>query len=195
MPDSCLTVPYNPGILLLQSELISKANKADESKLQTELAVLKGGLDIIVEGNNLDEIKSDLRNYWQQELNNHPELLPEGIEVDKYVNSTVDQLATPWFQYFMKYDPATNLVRVDCPVLAINGQKDLQVPSKINLNAIEKYLIKGGNNDFIAKELPNLNHLFQECSTGSPNEYSEIEQTFSPSALLEISTWILKKIR
>jgi uncharacterized protein len=182
-------------ILMLQSELISKANGTDESKLQTELAVLKGGLDIIVEGNYLDEIKSDLKDYLQQELNNHPELLPEGMKVDNYINSTVDQLATPWFKYFMKYDPASSLVKVRCPVLAINGEKDLQVPPKVNLNAIEKYLEEGGNNDFVIKELPNLNHLFQECTTGSPNEYAEIEQTFSPSALLEISNWILKQVK
>ena len=182
-------------ILLLQSELISRVNGTDESKLQTELAVLKGGLDIIVEGNYLDEIKSDLRDYWQHELNNHPEFLPEGMKVDNYISSTVDQLATPWFQYFMKYDPTSSLVKVSCPVLAINGEKDLQVPSKVNLNAIKKSLEQGGNNDFITKELPNLNHLFQECSTGSPNEYAEIEQTFSPIALLEISNWILKKVK
>ena len=81
----------------------------------------------------------------------------------------------------------TFLVKVRCQVLAINGEKDLQVPSKIKLNAIENFLEKGGNNDFFVKELPNLNHLFQECSTGSPNEYAEIKQTFLPSGLLEIS--------
>ena len=47
---------------------------------------------------------------------------------------------------------------------------------------------------YVTKELPNLNHLFQECTTGSPNEYAEIEQTFAPSALLEISNWILEKV-
>ncbi len=62
-------------------------------------------------------------------------------------------------------------------------------------NKTGKYLEEGGNNDFVVKELPNLNHLFQECSTGSPNEYAEIEQTFSPSALLEISNWIQNKAK
>ena len=181
-------------ILLLQNELISKANGTDESKLQTELALLKGGLDIIIKGNNLDEIKSVLRDYLQKELNKNAELLPEGIKMKQFIEGTVNQLATSWFQFFLKYDPASSLVKVKCPVLALNGEKDLQVPSKVNLNAIEKYLKEGENNNFVIKELPNLNHLFQECSTGSPNEYGKIEQTFAPKALLEISNWILKQV-
>jgi fermentation-respiration switch protein FrsA (DUF1100 family) len=74
--------------------------------------------------------------------------------------------------------------------LALNGDKDLQVPSKVNLEAINKALTKAGNKKFTIKELPNLNHLFQECKTGAPQEYSEIEQTFSPLALSEILNWI-----
>lgn len=182
-------------ILLLQTELIAKANGTDESKIQTELGFLKGGLDIIIKGDNLDEIKLNLRDYMEKQLDINTQLLPIGTKKNEFIDAAIDQLATAWFQYFLKYDPASSLVKVRCPVLAINGEKDLQVPSMLNLNAIEKYLEEGGNNDFVAKELPNLNHLFQECSTGSPNEYAEIEQTFSPSALLEISNWILNKIK
>ena len=182
-------------ILLLQTELIAKANGKEESKLQTELAFLKGGLDIIINGNNLEEIKSVLTDSIQKELNDHPEFLPKGITVDDYISSTIDQLATPWFQYFLKYNPSSSLVKVKCPVLAINGEKDLQVPSKVNLTSIEKHLNEGGNNNVTVKELLNLNHLFQECTTGSPNEYGTIEQTFSPIALLEISGWILKQVK
>jgi len=181
-------------IVLQQTELIAKANGADESKLQKEVALLKGGLDIVVEGNNLKKIKQRLRDYLNGEISEHPELLPEGTQADTYVSTTVNLFATPWFQYFLKYDPRTSLINVRCPVLAINGEKDLQVPSKINLSKIEAYLKKAGNNDFVTKEMPNLNHLFQECTTGSPIEYGIIEQTFSPTALSEISDWILSKV-
>jgi fermentation-respiration switch protein FrsA (DUF1100 family) len=101
------------------------------------------------------------------------------------------QTTSPWMLYFIRYDPAAALEKVKCPVLAVNGQKDLQVPSKVNLPAIEKALKKGGNNQVTIKEFPGLNHLFQECKTGAPSEYSEIEQTFSPVALAVISQWIL----
>lgn len=64
------------------------------------------------------------------------------------------------------------------------------MPPKENLEAIRKALIRGGNNKVTTKELPNLNHLFQECKTGLPKEYATIEQTFSPVALAEILKWL-----
>ena len=93
-------------------------------------------------------------------------------------------------EYFIKYNPTPALEKVKCPVLALNGEKDLQVPPKENLGAIKVALSKGGNKNATAIELPNLNHLFQECKTGSPQEYATIEQTFSPIALTEILKWI-----
>ena len=120
---------------------------------------------------------------------------PAGISEDDYVKLQVNQLTSPWMKYFIKYNPAPILEKVKCPVLAINGEKDLQVPAKINLDTIKKALEKGGNENVTTKELSNLNHLFQECKTGSPSEYATIEQTFSPIALEETSNWILKQIK
>jgi hypothetical protein len=102
-------------------------------------------------------------------------------------------LLSPWFKYFLIYDPRPTLSKVNCPVLAINGEKDLQVPPKENLKAIEEALIAGGNRNFIIKELPGLNHLFQSAATGSPDEYARIEETISPVALELISDWILEQ--
>lgn len=66
----------------------------------------------------------------------------------------------------------------------------MQVPPKENLEAIKKALTKGRNKKVATIEIPNLNHLFQECKTGSPDEYAKIEQTFSSSALTEMLKWI-----
>ncbi|CDF79482.1 alpha/beta hydrolase family protein [Formosa agariphila KMM 3901] len=177
-------------IFLLQSELINKANGLDESALQQELAFLKTNLDVVVKGNDLDAIKSVLTDTLHKQLLSQPELLPKGMEA-KDVDTFADTFTTPWFHYFLKYNPSVSLEQVQCPVLAINGEKDLQVPPKENLSAIEQALIRGGNKNISIKELPNLNHLFQDAITGSPNEYSTIEQTFSPDALEEITNWIL----
>jgi len=122
-------------------------------------------------------------------------LIPAGISKEEFVESQFKVLTTPWMVYFLKYNPATSLEKVKCPVLAINGDKDLQVPSKINLDAIQKALSKGGNTKATMKELPGLNHLFQECTTGSPQEYIKIEQTFSPTALNVISDWITQQVK
>jgi len=100
-------------------------------------------------------------------------------------------LLTPWFRYFLTYDPKTALRKVHCPALVLNGSKDLQVPPKENLPAIQAALQEAGDKDVTVKELNGLNHLFQTCTTGSPLEYSRIEETMSPVALQTISDWIL----
>lgn len=88
-------------------------------------------------------------------------------------------------------DPTTFWKKVKCPVLALNGDKDVQVAAKENLPAIEKALKSSGNKSVKTVNLPGLNHLFQHCNTGLPSEYGTIEETFSPEALKIITDWIL----
>lgn len=104
------------------------------------------------------------------------------------------QLMTPWFRYFLTYDPKPALEKLECPVLAIIGEKDLQVPAKENLEAIESALARGGNADFEVKELPSLNHLFQTAETGSMGEYAQIEETMAPLTLETMAQWIVEHV-
>ena len=99
---------------------------------------------------------------------------------------------SPWFRFYLTYDPQTALMKVKCPVLAINGEKDVQVPAKENLEVIRKSLELGGNEDYTVLILPNLNHLFQTAETGAISEYERIEETISVLALDTVSNWILK---
>jgi pimeloyl-ACP methyl ester carboxylesterase len=186
-----------PGIdgaklLLLQERLIGKAAGESDSNLAKASAINRGAFDLVVKSTDIQKLKTDLTNYLKEAVKNNPSAeKPKNISEDDYIKSSVNQLANPWMQYFLKYNPAPVLEKVKCPVLAIDGSKDLQVPATINLAAIKKALEKGGNKNVTTKELPNLNHLFQECQTGSPSEYAAIEQTFSPIALQEITRWIL----
>ncbi len=99
----------------------------------------------------------------------------------------------PWFRYFLSYDPRPTLAKVHCPVLAVIGERDLQVPPDQNLPEIDKALKSAGNSDYTLRVLPGLNHLLQTCATGSPTEYGEIEETIAPSALAIIGDWIVLK--
>jgi fermentation-respiration switch protein FrsA (DUF1100 family) len=110
----------------------------------------------------------------------------------KAIDARVAAVNTPWFRFFLTYDPAPTLTKVACPVLALNGSKDVQVPADENLEAIEKALSEGGNKHFKILKPENLNHLFQHCKTGAISEYAEIEETFSPEILELITEWILK---
>ena len=82
------------------------------------------------------------------------------------------------------------MTKLRIPVLAINGEKDLQVSPKQNLPAVRKALEAAGNENFVVEELPGLNHLFQTAKTGAPREYAELEETMSPVALARIAGWI-----
>jgi fermentation-respiration switch protein FrsA (DUF1100 family) len=109
------------------------------------------------------------------------------------IGMQIQQITSPWFRYFLTYDPATALRQVHCPVLAINGSLDKQVLPSQNLPAIRKALEEAGNHSAEIDELAGLNHLFQTAKTGSPTEYSQIEETMSPVALEKIATWIGKQ--
>ncbi|HKE56299.1 MAG TPA: alpha/beta fold hydrolase [Pyrinomonadaceae bacterium] len=108
------------------------------------------------------------------------------------VEGQLPLLLSRWFQFYLTYDPRTALLKVKCPVLAVNGERDVQVPAKENLEAIREALSVGGNTDYTVLQLANLNHLFQTARTGAISEYDQIEETFSVLALDTVSSWILK---
>jgi len=112
---------------------------------------------------------------------------------DAQIAAQTKAVTSPWFRYFLTYDPAVALRKLTIPVLAINGSLDLQVPPALNLPAIRKALEDAGNKHFEVDELPGLNHLFQTAKTGAPSEYGQIEETISPVALEKMASWILMR--
>lgn len=182
-------------LLMLQSELIEKAMGETDVNIQKHQKVNKGAFEIATKAKNTEGLKEDLAVYFKEKLTEIPDMKPKDMSEEDFVNSQIATLESPWMQYFVSYDPFPILKDVKCPVLAINGSKDLQVPATVNLEAIKKGLEAGGNKNVTTKELPNLNHLFQECTTGSPEEYAKIEQTFSPVALNEVLNWVLKQVK
>jgi len=97
----------------------------------------------------------------------------------------------PWERYFLAYDPAPTLASLKVPVLALNGSLDVQVPAREDLAAAREALM--GNPNATVIELPGMNHLLQDAKTGSPNEYNDIEETMSPTALKIITDWVKMK--
>ena len=187
-----------PGdkLLVLQQELIARANGASEADIKKTVQANAKLFEIVVKSTDNQKLKADLTSKISELISNDPTTeIPNGITKEQFITLQVNQIASPWMEYFMKYNPALTLEKVKCPVLAVNGAKDLQVPPKENLNAIKNALAKGGNKNVKTIEFPDLNHLFQESKTGSPNEYASIEQTFSPIALAEITKWIQQQTK
>ena len=95
---------------------------------------------------------------------------------------------SPWLNFFIDYDPSADISKTLCPVMAINGSRDIQVISSLNLAGIKAHLKPNPKN--IIKEYPLLNHLFQHCKTGNVLEYRMIEETISPEVLEDIVRFI-----
>ncbi|TAG99483.1 MAG: alpha/beta hydrolase, partial [Sphingobacteriales bacterium] len=179
-------------VLRIQIDLLNRAAGMSEVESQKQVAFTTGIMDIIQMGGDSTVKSAALRAYLYKGY----EALPDDVKkqmTEQQFSLEYSSFNTPWFSYFMQYEPALALEKIKIPVLVLNGTKDLQVWAPQNLPAIEKALKKGGNKKYVIKELPNLNHLFQEAKTGGSSEYSEIEQTLSPLLLEEITRFLKQK--
>ena len=189
-----LAGPGLPGdeILIAQTGLILKAMGGDDNAVarQVDLAkamyeVLRAEKDETTATDALVALVKDAASKFSDEEKKAMEAAGPDATM-----AQIKRLRSPWFRFFLTYDPRPTLAKIGCPVLAINGEKDLQVPPRENLEAIEQAIKSGGNDRVTIKEIPGLNHLFQPSETGSPSEYARIEETFSPRALKIIGDWI-----
>ena len=180
-------------LILKQAALISAAMGATEKEVKQQdetsrkvYAIVESGNDSATTHTRLKEIFTDAARRTDTSRTQQPQAN------DAVIEAQIRQVTSPWFRFFLTCDPRPILKKVSCPVLAINGEKDLQVPPEQNLPEIEAALREGGNGDFTVRELPGLNHLFQTSEHGRPDEYGKIEETISPSALSLMGDWIVK---
>jgi len=182
-------------ILLLQSALIAKAEKADEKSIRTSDKIDRQIYTILKKNSDNDKAANKIRDLMASTDRRNAKDTSYHKMTAEELSAQVKSLTSPWFRCFLTLDPQDYLTKVKCPLLAINGSLDLQVPPRENLPAIEKAMIFGGNVNYIVEELPGLNHLFQHTTTGNPAEYSKIEETISPDALEVMGKWIQKITR
>lgn len=182
-------------IIFLQNRLIDKANGIPREETDNKLNLLKKAFGIVKKYADHKSAKIKLKELFKKEFERQKEKGGKNQEFhEQQIESQVNQILCPWFRFFLTYDPKIALRQVTCPVLAINGEKDLQVPPEENLAAIKASLIQGGNTSVTIKEIPGLNHLFQTAKTGSPTEYAQNPETISTVALKIIADWIKKQI-
>ena len=181
-------------IIYLQSDLILKTVGASDKILAIQrtsskqiFEILKHEKDNTAAEKKIRKIMTDILGKLSKEEKDALGASEATIEIQ------LKMLLSRWCRFFLTYDPKPALMKVKCPVLAINGQLDLQVPPKENLSAIEEALKTGGNTNCTIQELPKHNHLFQRAQTGAISEYAKTEETISSVALATITKWILKQ--
>lgn len=181
-------------IMLAQGELIGRAAGQDEASLQRNRRNQITFFNIVKSVGEGEKLEAELR-AAMSELRSGLSANEQEALTDQAIDMQVKQLASPWFRFFLLHDPAPVLRKVKCPVLALNGELDLQVPADENLAAIAAALHAGGNKRFETHKLSGLNHLFQTAQTGGVDEYLRIEETFSPQALELMTNWLQAQIR
>lgn len=195
-----ITLLAAPGItgdslMLIQIGLVAKTMGLSDSEIGYTKNISRKAYQIVQNTEDVAERNAKLTALAENSFQDFPKkLMSPGIKKAQFVSEQVAAVTTPWWIFFLKYDPVLSLGKVACPVLALNGDRDVQVTSKENLSAIANSL-RNFNSKATTKEMPGLNHFFQECKKCTPQEYAELDQTFSPKALDEISTWILEITR
>lgn len=190
-----------PGIkitelMVLQNYAVGKALGLPEATLQENKKINSDTYAIVTAETDTQVMKDKLKAHMKK--TSGAGLAAQGAtekQINDYISSEVEGITSPWFIYFLKADPTLVLEKIKCPILALNGSKDVQVTADENLNGIKMATAKSGNKNVTVKKLDGLNHLFQTCTTGLPQEYGSIEETMSPVALNEISGWIKQQVK
>ncbi|MCL1934011.1 MAG: alpha/beta hydrolase, partial [Candidatus Azobacteroides sp.] len=178
-----------PGDSLLRMQRYLTANKMGASDAQIEQnEMLMDIINSIVNKYPDDFILQNTDKLYDEAV---PDSLKENGVIKNSFQQWVRQMMQPEMKSLMNCNPSNALIKIKCPVLALDGEKDLQVPPDVNLNRV-KALVKSS---VTIKKYPDLNHLFQHCTTGLPTEYGNIEETISPEVLSDIAVWIKQTVR
>lgn len=183
-------------LLVDQNYEVAKLSGMTEKQLQEAKITNQQIYDILKAEGDLSEVKKNLTTYFQSNIDKMPEnQKPFKAEIAATIKSEVNAVATPWLRYFISYSPKENLKKVKCPVLVLNGEKDIQVTANLNSKGIVNALTEGGNKHVKVQIFPGLNHLFQKCTTCDVAEYSRLDETFSPEVLKVMSDWIQQQVK
>lgn len=186
-------------IIKEQTRLIQKADNKTDEEIKRITEYLDMLIDAAIKNSDWDTVKDAIKKETIDSYNKMSEEEKKSISdinefAENIANSRVEQFRSPWMRYFLEFDPKTVLEKVKCPALILFGELDLQVPPLQNEKPIVDALKKANNNDYTVKTFSSANHLFQQATTGSPNEYSKLKKEFVPGFLELIGNWILKRV-
>jgi hypothetical protein len=187
-------------LLMAQAELIARAAGAPDDAVAAQRRFQETMLAAVRSDSGWAAVEHGLDSIVRASLSQLPADQRAAItDPETFVRSRVEQqlaaVRSPWFRFFAQHDPADALARVRVPVLALFGEKDLQVPPDLNQARMARALAAAGNRDVTIEVIPSANHLFQQAVTGSPAEYATLEKSFVPGLVDRIADWILATVR
>lgn len=187
-----------PGedVIYAQGEAIALAAGQSPDQIAAGQEVQRRLFAAVREGRDLQDLRDEFETIIRDQIASAPAADLEAVAdaeefARRQAQQQITQVSTPWFRYFLTFDPATTLRQTRVPVLALFGELDLQVLPSQNRPPMAEAL--GGNPDVTIRTLPGANHLFQAATTGSPSEYASLDRAFVPGFLELIADWILER--
>jgi hypothetical protein len=166
---------------------------ATAGQVERIVAAHRNATALAIEGAPREQLTGAVRELMRAQLEGRPAAQVAAIgDLDAFIDARIEaqvaNVMTPWWRFFLSFDPATALSKVICPTLAIFGGKDTQIPPALHRAPVEAAL--KGNPRVRIVEYPSANHLFQEAITGQVAEYQVLEKAFVPGLLDEVASWI-----
>ncbi len=182
-------------VLRAQASDLARASGATPEQLTRILDAHRALIDAIRAGAGPDALTKIIRTLARAQIDAMPAAQRQAIGdpdafIDRTMPAQLHAMQSRWMRFFVDFDPASVLEKVHCPVLALFGGKDMQVPPSTNRAPLEAALAKGGNRRVTLKVYPNANHLFIKAVTGSPAEYATLEKAFVPGFVDYVAGWI-----
>lgn len=196
-----------PGVpvkqtMVEQNKAIIMAGSLGEETAEGYAVLYKDIIDDITSSTSRDEVERKMNksiDSWKAKTNKDIVLQTTGIKdsmsQEVFVYEFLEQAWNNWTVYFMNYKPGPVIEQLDCKVLALNGDRDIQVISRSNLEGIQQALEKSKSKEFEVREIQGVNHLFQECEKCTVQEYAEIEQTIKPEVLDIVANWLNEHVK
>ena len=180
-----LATPATTGerTLLRQSELIARVGGLQEEQITRSLEFDRKAYAAVRQEKDSAALQKKLESLVVQS-GMGAEMPPAALQAQ------IRLMTSPWFREFLELDPEPLLEKLKCPVLALSGDRDLQVDSTENVPLLRKAYEASGNKDFTVVEIEGVNHLFQRAQSGSPALYGAIEETIAPEVLTSLGNWV-----
>jgi len=191
--------PALPGdrILLAQGARLLKIRGASPELIAKQAETQRKLVEAVRTNTGWDELEKESKAEIDAQAAKLPESQRQAIQQAGYqqVAAELKSAHSPWFRFFLTFDPATVLTKVRCPVLAFYGELDFQVPAELNQPVLEQALAKAGNRDVTVKVLPKANHLYEEGKTGDFAEYATLKKEFVPDLVPTMTAWIQARVK
>jgi uncharacterized protein len=185
------------SVILEQIRVMGRMQGEDEEAIQRGLALERRVFATVRAQKGWDALRMDLLAEMRHSMDRLPADQKAALS-DSVLAGRLDlqmkAIQTPWFGFFISHDPTENLSGIRCPVLAMFGDLDKQVPPALNAEPMKRGLQKNGNPDVTVSIVPGVNHLYQKAVTGSPMEYAGLEKKFADGVLEQLSAWLTKRI-